>query len=158
MPRRIEPSRAALADFDALYDLIARDNPSAAAQVLRTLDRSIQLLADQPKLERVFRHRRHRLRLLTHGEYLVFYRVRPGVIELVRVIHARRNLPDFLDDLSRPRQRARIGPEYYVTRKCTGPRTGLQLTQLGHGNSISFLDALFEVFSKGFSRTRSNST
>jgi hypothetical protein len=37
MPRRIEPSRAALADFDALYDYIARDNPRAAAQVLRTV-------------------------------------------------------------------------------------------------------------------------
>jgi len=98
MSRRIEPSRAALADFDALYDYIARDNPRAAV-VLRTLDRSIQLLADQPKLGRVFRHRRHRLRLLTHGEYLVFYRERPGVIEIVRVIHGRRNIPDILDDL-----------------------------------------------------------
>ena len=45
MPRQIEPSRAALADFDALYDSIARDNPRAAAQLLRTLDRPIQLLA-----------------------------------------------------------------------------------------------------------------
>lgn len=44
MPRRIEPFRAALADFDAFYDYIARDNPRAAAQVLRTLDQSIQLL------------------------------------------------------------------------------------------------------------------
>ena len=54
MPRRIEPSRAALADFEAIYDYIARDNPHAAAQGLRTLDRSIQLLADQPKREGFF--------------------------------------------------------------------------------------------------------
>jgi toxin ParE1/3/4 len=99
MPRRIELSRAALADFDALYDFIARDNPRAAAQVLRSLDRSIQLLADQPKLGKIFRHRRLHLRLLTHGDYLVFYRERPGVIEIVRVIHGRRNIPDILDEL-----------------------------------------------------------
>jgi toxin ParE1/3/4 len=99
MPRRIEPSRAALADFDALYDYIARDNPIAAAQVLRSLDHSIQLLADQPKLGKVFRHRRLRLRVLTHGDYLVFYRERPSVVEIVRVIHGRRNIPDILDDL-----------------------------------------------------------
>ena len=49
--------------------------------MLRSLDESIQLLADQPKLGKVFRHRRLRLRLLTHGDYLVFYRERPGVIE-----------------------------------------------------------------------------
>jgi plasmid stabilization system protein ParE len=34
MSRRIERSRAALADFDALYDYIARENPRADAQVL----------------------------------------------------------------------------------------------------------------------------
>jgi toxin ParE1/3/4 len=99
MPRRIEPSRAALADFDAIYDYISRDIPRAAAQVLRSLDRSIQLLSDQPKLGKAFRHRRLRLRLLTHGDYLVFYRERPGVIEIVRVIHGRRNIPDILDEL-----------------------------------------------------------
>lgn len=99
MPRRIELSRAALADFYALYDYIARDNPPAAAKVLRALDRSIQLLADQPKLGKVYRHRRLRLRLLTHDDYLVFYRERPGVIEIVRVIHGRRNIPDILDEL-----------------------------------------------------------
>ena len=49
MPRRIELTRAALADFDDIYDYIARDNPRAAAQVLRSLDESIQLLSDQPK-------------------------------------------------------------------------------------------------------------
>jgi plasmid stabilization system protein ParE len=47
MPRRIELTRAALADFDEIYDYIARDNPRAAAQVLRSLDESIQLLAGQ---------------------------------------------------------------------------------------------------------------
>jgi plasmid stabilization system protein ParE len=44
MPRRIELTRSALADFDDIYDYIARDNPPAAAQVLRSLDESIQLL------------------------------------------------------------------------------------------------------------------
>jgi toxin ParE1/3/4 len=99
MPRRIELSRTALADFDARYDYIARENPRAAADVLRALDHSIQLLADQPKLGRIYRHRRLRLRLLTHGNYLVFYRERPGVIEIIRVIHGRRNIPDILDEL-----------------------------------------------------------
>ena len=99
MPRRIELSRAALADFDAVYDYISRDNPRAAEQVLRSLDQSIQLLADQPKLGKVYRHRRLRLRLLVHGDYLVFYRERPGIIEIVRVINGRRYIPDILDEL-----------------------------------------------------------
>lgn len=99
MPCRIEPSRAALADFDAIYDYIAHDNPPAAAEMLRALDRSIQLLASQSRLGRAYRHRRLRLRLLTHGNYLVFYRESPRVIEIIRVIHGRRNIPDILDEL-----------------------------------------------------------
>jgi plasmid stabilization system protein ParE len=59
----------------------------------------VGLEADQPKMGKVLRHRRLRLRLLTHDDYLVFYRERPGVIEIVRVIHGRRNVPDILDEL-----------------------------------------------------------
>jgi toxin ParE1/3/4 len=99
MPRRIELIRAALADFDGIYDYIARHNPGAAAQVLRSLDESIQLLSAQPKIGKVLRHRRLRLWLLTHDDYLVFYRERSGVIEIVRVIHGRRNIPDIVDEL-----------------------------------------------------------
>jgi toxin ParE1/3/4 len=99
MPRHIELSRAALLDFDKIYDYIGRESPHAAAKVLRSLDESIQLLSDQPKIGKVFRHRRHHLRLLTHDDYLVFYRERPGVVEIVRVIHGRRNIPDILDEL-----------------------------------------------------------
>jgi plasmid stabilization system protein ParE len=38
MPHRIEPSRPALADFDAIYEYIARDNPTAAAEVRSAFD------------------------------------------------------------------------------------------------------------------------
>jgi toxin ParE1/3/4 len=99
MVRRIEPSREALADFDAIYDYIAKENPRAAARLLRSLDRAIQRLVEQPKLGRVYRHGNHRLRLLIHGSYLVFYRERPGVISLVRVLDGRRNIADILDEL-----------------------------------------------------------
>jgi plasmid stabilization system protein ParE len=48
---------------------------------------------------KVFCHRRLRLRLLAHNDHLVFYRERPGVIEIVRVIHGRRNILTILDEL-----------------------------------------------------------
>lgn len=40
-----------------------------------------------------------RLRLLPHEHYLIFYRERPGAIEIVRVIDGRRNIADILDEL-----------------------------------------------------------
>ncbi len=58
MQRRIEASRAALADLDGIYDYIAKENPRAAAELLRELDHSIQLLTDQPKLGRAYSYRR----------------------------------------------------------------------------------------------------
>lgn len=95
----IQPSVAALADFDDIYEFIAANNERAAAKVLRSLDAAIQRLADHPLLGRPYRHKRVRLRLLVHDEYLVFYRERPGVIELVRVLHGKQNIPDILDEV-----------------------------------------------------------
>ena len=99
MALAIELSESALTDFDGIYDFIAKHNPRATAKVLRNLDAAIQRLANQPRLGRPYRHDRHRLRLLAHGDYLVFYRERPGVIELVRVLHSKQNISDILDEL-----------------------------------------------------------
>ena len=52
-----------------------------------------------PDWDNPYRHKRRRLRVLIHRDYLVFYRERPGVIELVRILHGRQNIPDILDDL-----------------------------------------------------------
>ncbi len=99
MPKALTLTEAALADFDRLYDFIARHNPRSAAGVLRKLDAAVLRLADQPKLGREYKHGRFRLRVLTHGDYLVFYRERPAAIEVVRVLHGRQNIPDILDDI-----------------------------------------------------------
>lgn len=99
MPRVIELSEAALADFDHIYDSISKHHPRAAAKTLRALDAAIQHLSDQPHMGRAYQHGRHRLRLLTHRDYLVFYRERPGVIELVRILHGMQNIPDILDEI-----------------------------------------------------------
>lgn len=99
MTRTIELSAAALADLDGVYDFIASHDPDAAAKVLRSLDAAIELLVEQPRMGRVYRHGRRRLRLLICREYLVFYREQPGVIELVRVLHGKQNVPDILDEI-----------------------------------------------------------
>ena len=82
--RRIIPREAALADFDNIYDRLA---PGLRSE------------ADQPRLGRPYEHRGHSLRVLTHGDYRVFYREQAGEIDLLRVIDARRNIPDVLDEL-----------------------------------------------------------
>jgi toxin ParE1/3/4 len=92
-------STAALADFDALYDLLAKNNPSAAANTLRQLDAAIHLLIERPRMGRIYSHARIRLRVLIHRDYLVFYRERSGAIEIVRALHGKQNIPDILDEL-----------------------------------------------------------
>lgn len=99
MPSIIQLSELALVDFDHIYDSISRHNPRAAAKTLRNLDAAIQHLSDQPNMGRVYRHGRQRLRLLTHGNYLVFYRNRPSLIQLVRILDGRQHIPDILDEL-----------------------------------------------------------
>jgi plasmid stabilization system protein ParE len=37
--------------------------------------------------------------MLNQGDSLVYYRKRPGIIEIVRVVHGGRNIPDILNEL-----------------------------------------------------------
>ena len=97
-PRSVELTAAALADLDSLFDYIAAGNPRAAATILRALNASMNRLIEQPRLGRSYRHRNRRLRVLVQDRYLIFYRERPDVIEVVRVLDGRRHVPDLLDD------------------------------------------------------------
>jgi toxin ParE1/3/4 len=88
---------AARADLLDISDYIASDNPAAAERLLAELETKSLLLADQPGIG----HRRPdilREDLLCFGvrQYLIFYRLIPEGIEVVRYLHGRRDLKRLL--------------------------------------------------------------
>ena len=87
---RIRRTLAAQQDYLEIWYYIAADNKEAANRVVRAFDAALNMLATHPQAGQ----RRPRLfpglRSFSVGRYLLFYRVMPDGIELLRVIHGAR--------------------------------------------------------------------
>jgi toxin ParE1/3/4 len=90
---RIKWLRTALRNLDAEAEYIARDNPAAAIRVVQKIRATVNLLAEQPALGRPGRVPNTRELVISGTPYLVPYRVRGQLIEVLRVLHAARQWP-----------------------------------------------------------------
>lgn len=93
MPTKIKWLEAALKNLDDEISYIAADEPTAATLVLRRIREAVQLLATQPAIGRPGRVAGTRELVVSKTRYLIPYRVRDGVIEILRVFHASRRRP-----------------------------------------------------------------
>ena len=93
MATQIKWLKTALKNFDYEISYIAADDPAAARLVARRIRRSVTLLATQPALGRPGRVPGTRELVVPGTRYLIPYRVRHGVIEILRVFHASRRPP-----------------------------------------------------------------
>ena len=90
--------RSALAeqDYRDIWRYIAADNPDAADRLLLRIDSKLELYADNPGIGTARDNLAPGLRSFPVGNYLVFYRIVPDGIELVRVLHGSRDLEKLL--------------------------------------------------------------
>ena len=90
-------TRLARQDLEETWDYLAADSPSAAERVLGRIEEAIIKLAKTPGLGH-FREdladRRHRFFLVY--SYLVVYRPDTRPLEIIRVLHASRNVQALL--------------------------------------------------------------
>lgn len=90
---RVRWLRTALANLNAEAEYIARDSPAAAARVVKSITAAVEQLAEYPALGRPGRVPGTRELIVTKTPYIVPYRVRGDVVELLRVFHAARKWP-----------------------------------------------------------------
>jgi len=83
----------ALANLDAEAEHIAEDNPVAAGRVVQRISRAADLLEKNPALGRPGRVAGTRELIVAETPYIVPYRVRGEVVEILRVFHAARKWP-----------------------------------------------------------------
>jgi toxin ParE1/3/4 len=79
-------------DYREIWRYIANDNPDAADRLLRKIDSKLHLYAENPRMGTARDALAPGLRSFSVGNYLVFYRIVTGGIELVRVLHGAREL------------------------------------------------------------------
>lgn len=89
---------AAMHDMADILEYISEDNEAKGLEVLDALFRQAEVLANSPGLGR---SRDQDLgvgiRSYPVGRYAIFYRIEPGGIEVLRVFHGARDLPNLFD-------------------------------------------------------------
>jgi plasmid stabilization system protein ParE len=90
---RVRWLRTALRNLDEEAEYIAADDPAAARLVVGRVLEAVDLLADQPALGRPGRVPGTRELVVPKTRYLVPYRFRRDTIEILRVFHTSRRLP-----------------------------------------------------------------
>jgi toxin ParE1/3/4 len=81
-------------DLSAIRRYIGRDNPAAARRVATRITAAVARLADAPHSGRPGRWAGTREIVITGTPYLAPYRVREGVIEVLRVFHGAQERPE----------------------------------------------------------------
>ena len=91
---RIRWLRKALRNLDDEAGHIAADDPAAARLVAKRVLDAVAMLEQQPALGRPGRAPGTRELIIIKTRYIVPYRVRGKVVEVLRVFHTSRRLPD----------------------------------------------------------------
>jgi toxin ParE1/3/4 len=91
---RVRWLRVALANLDGEAEYIAKDNPAAAGRVVQRIFRAVNLLAENPAMGRAGRVAGTRELVAAETRYIIPYRVRGDVVEILRVFHAARKWPE----------------------------------------------------------------
>jgi len=90
---RVRWLRSALRNLDEEASYIARDDPGAAHVVVQRVLETVAALGEQPALGRPGRVAGTRELIVPKTRYIVPYRVRGQTVEVLRVFHTSRRLP-----------------------------------------------------------------
>jgi toxin ParE1/3/4 len=76
-----------------MYDYIALDNPKAAGKEVEKVVNAIGLLRENPAMGRPGRVPETRELVIPKSSYIVAYRVKDNVLEILRILHGSRKWP-----------------------------------------------------------------
>jgi toxin ParE1/3/4 len=94
---RVRLSLEASRDLEEIEGYISQDNPDAAARLILLLREKCALLSRQPGMGRDRSDVLTGLRGFPVGNYVIFYQPANEGIEVVRVLHGARDIPELFD-------------------------------------------------------------
>jgi toxin ParE1/3/4 len=100
MPRILR-TRKCRADVVEIVLMVRRDNRRAARRLLKSINDTIELIAAFPAIGPERNELSPGLRsfpVSRYRNYLIFYRIKRDGIEVIRVLHGERDLPQVLAD------------------------------------------------------------
>jgi toxin ParE1/3/4 len=96
MTYRITPK--ALADVRDITKFIGQDNPKAAEDWFTRIERRFTAVGEMPGMGVSRPEFGAGVRVSALGQYLILYRDQSGRVDIVRVVHGRRDPASWLDD------------------------------------------------------------
>lgn len=90
---KIEWTKSALANLQAIAEYLAQEDEQAARRMTDRIREAVSLLGRHPGLGRPGRVPGTRELVVTRTPYIVPYRVRNEVVEVLRVFHSARKWP-----------------------------------------------------------------
>jgi toxin ParE1/3/4 len=107
MARRVAWRKQARADIASIREYIARDSPANARKVVAAIERAADRLVDFPYAFRMIPEFQdpERRETFVYG-YRLMYRVEPGVVRILRVVHGRRLLENVPGSFEEAQQEA----------------------------------------------------
>lgn len=90
----IQRTAQAEEDLIEIWIYIAQDNPRAADRVLDEIEQRFFALVENPLMGRLRPDIAPELRYFVVGNYLILYRTISDGIQIVRVVHGARDLPN----------------------------------------------------------------
>jgi toxin ParE1/3/4 len=91
---RLEWRAHARTDLLEIVSYIADDNPDAAQALKDAIEAQVAALPDHPKLFKASTRVKGLRELVAHSNYVVLYRETATLVEVVNVVHARRQFPE----------------------------------------------------------------
>ena len=95
---RVKWLAVALANLNAEAEYIAKDSPASAVRTVDRILKAISQLQQFPAIGRPGRVAGTRELVVAGTPYIVPYRVRRGVVEIIRVFHGSRRWPGSLEE------------------------------------------------------------
>jgi len=84
---------SARSDLAEIIHYVADANPAAARRLRKLLMESVLPVSEHPYLYRQSEHSPNLREIVAHPNYIVYYRVTASSIEVMNVIHTRREFP-----------------------------------------------------------------
>jgi toxin ParE1/3/4 len=79
-------------DLDSIWSFVTVDNPRAADAMINRLTAAFDMLLTMPQAGRLRHEFRENLRSFAIENYVIFYVMVPQGIDIVRVVHGRRDV------------------------------------------------------------------
>ena len=80
-------------DLDQIAEYIAERNPTAAERLVKLIHENIKRLVEFPEAGFLRSDFGRDIRSMPVGTYIIFYRIAQKEIEVIRILHASRDIP-----------------------------------------------------------------